>query len=98
MLTKVLEPSTVVKLGIVSLNKTIIIDLHIVDAMDRVGSSLGERSDAVSPGDTLAVVPDVESLNVNLRLENSLAIVEGRLVCKCDGAELNQLSVPSSIA
>jgi hypothetical protein len=82
-----LEPGTVVEFSIVLLNLAIIVDDHVVDAVDGVGA-LSRGGDLPSPGDVLASVPDVQGLGLNLRLENTLTVVESSLAAEGDGAKL----------
>jgi hypothetical protein len=86
ILSEVLEPDTVVELGVVLLDKTLVIDLHEVDASHRKSTS--ERKKRPSPCDGVAAVPDVQSGDGDLRLENTLTIVESGLVGECNRANL----------
>lgn len=81
-----LKPGTVVELGIVLDELAVITNKELVDANDRVSGGL----DDPSPGDRVAGEPNVQCLNLDLGLENSLAVVEGSFAGEGDGAELRE--------
>jgi hypothetical protein len=87
LLAQGLEPGTVVELDVVLLDETIVVDHHVVDADDWVGADLGDGGDLVAPGDVLAVVEDVEGVDLDLRLELALAHIESLLIREGDRAE-----------
>jgi hypothetical protein len=58
----------------------------VVDAVD----GEGQRDDSPSEGDGAAIVPDVKNLNRDLRLEDTLAIVESGLAVEGDSAKLER--------
>lgn len=82
-----LEPGTVVELSVLLLDLSILVDLHVVDAVDWVWGGSG-GGDLPSPGDVSASVPDVQGLGLDLRLENTLTVVEGSLAGEGNGAKL----------
>ena len=82
-----LDPSTVVELGVVLLDQALVVDDHVVDAVDWIWL-LGGGGDLPSPGDVLASVPDVQSVDLNLRLVEPLAGIEGSLVGESNGSKL----------
>jgi hypothetical protein len=84
-LAKVLEPGTAVKLGVVLLDEAEAVNLHVVDTIDREF----KRNNSPSPGDGVAIVPDVKDLNRNFRLLLTLTDVEVLLAVECDGAKGN---------
>jgi hypothetical protein len=84
-----LEPGAVVEFGVVLLDQALVVDFHVVDAVDRVW----QGNDSPSPGDGVAVVPDVEDGDGDFRLENTLAVVESGLAVEGDGSELAEQSV-----
>ena len=79
-----LEPGPVVEFSIVLGNEAVAANLHVVDTVDGVW----ERNDSPSPGDGAAVMPDVEDLNCDLGLQDTLAVVESALAVEGDGAKL----------
>ncbi len=81
--TETLEPSTAVELSVVLVDKTVAVDQHVVDA----GDGIRQGVDLPSPGDGATVVPDVEDIDANLRLKDTLAIVECSLAVEGDGAQ-----------
>jgi hypothetical protein len=83
--TEALKPSTVVELGVVLLDLSIGVDLHNIDAINRVL----ERGNAPSPVDGVALSPDVEDGDLDFRLVDTLASVESGLAWEGDGAELS---------
>ena len=86
LLAKVGEPCTVVKLSVVLLDQTLVVDDHVVHTSD--GQCAREGQEAPSPRDGLAVMEYVEGGNCDFRLEDTLTIVEGSLIGEGDGAEL----------
>ena len=85
LLAERLQPCTAVKFSVVLDDETVATDFHDVDAVDGIG--LGAH-DSPSPGDGVAVVPDVEDVEGNLGLEDTLPVVESGLAGEADGAEL----------
>ena len=81
-----LEPSTVVEFRVVLLDLAISVDLHVVDSVD--GEWQGD--DSPSPGNGVAVNPDVEDIDGDLRLEDTLTVVESGLAVEGDGAKLEE--------
>lgn len=81
-----LKPGTVVEFGIVLDELAVITNKELVDANDGVSG----RLDDPSPGDRVAGVPHVQCLNLDLGLENSLAVVEGSFAGEGDGAKLEK--------
>lgn len=82
-----LEPSAVVELSILLADLALLVDDHVVDAIDWE-RSLGGGGNLPSPGDVSASVPDVQGLGLDLRLINTLTNVEGGLAGESDGAKL----------
>lgn len=94
VLAEGLEPCTVVELGVVLLDLALVVDEHVVDAVD---GELG-RGDAPSPGDAAAVVPDVERGDGNFGLQDTLAVVEGSLGSEGHRAQLHTESAMVSFS
>ena len=86
-----MEPSTVVEFSIVLDNEAIVANNHVVNTSNRESPGVG--SESPSPSNTVAIVEDIESSDVNLRLENALAIVESGLVRESDRAKLRRISI-----
>ncbi len=57
------------------------------------GDGVRQGVDVPSPGDGVAVVPDVQNIDTNLGLQNTLAIVEVGLAGKRNGANLEETLV-----
>ena len=90
-MAEALEPGTVIELSILLLDQALVVDDHIVDAVDWERSWCSGRDlwgDLPSPCDILASVEDVQGVNLDLRLENTLAVVESSLGGEGDRAEL----------
>jgi len=79
-----LEPCTVVEFGVVLLDLALGVNDHVVDAIDGVRKG----NDAPSPGDTASVVPDVERVDGDFRLQDTLTVVEGGFAGEGYGTEL----------
>ena len=92
-MSEALEPGTVVEFGILLLDQALVVDDHVVDTSDWERSRCSGRDlrgDLPSPCDILASVEDVQGVDLNLRLEDTLTIVESSLVGERDGAELTR--------
>ena len=85
-----LQPSPIIEFRILLLNQALIVDDHVIDAIDWVWC-LGLRGDLPSPGDVAAAVPDVEGVDDDFGLEDALPVVEGCLVGEGYGTELGML-------
>lgn len=80
------QPSSIVKLGVVLKDLGgVRVENKVVDTTDL---SSGEWSQDPSPGDGVAAIPDLDSLSLNFRLEDTLAIVKGGLAWESHGAKL----------
>lgn len=81
-----LEPGAAVEFGVVFLDLAIAVDQHVVDTGDRVRISVGQESP--SPRDGVASVPDVKSINRDLGLKYTLAVIESLLAGESNGTKL----------
>jgi len=79
------EPSTVVKLGVVGLELTLVVDDHVVDTCD--GSGTWEWKERPSPGDRVAREPEVERCNRGYCLLSTLAVLEGHSAVEGNAAQ-----------
>lgn len=87
LLAEGLKPSTAVKFGVVADEQAIVTNSEAVDTNNRECS----RGDDPSPGDGLAIVPDVQCLDRYLWL-GALASIECALARKGSGAKLVDVS------
>lgn len=88
--TEAVQPSGVVELSVVGLDLAEVFgEDHMVDTHD---GGLSWGSCLPSPGDGVAAVRDEEGLDLELRLEDTLAVVEGLSGTEGDTAELGHVS------
>ena len=85
-----MEPSTVVEFSVVLDDEAIAANNHVVDTSNWESHRVGKESP--SPSDAVAVVPDVEGGDRNLRLLVTLAIVESLLAGESNRAKLRNIS------